>query len=398
MASRAVGLGAWLAAVVVAVGCTGDADTQTDPDPRTSAAAPAVVDETPAPTGRPTPKKGEPGFEELPTCHGRRHATILGTGGDDTIVATPADDVIVTFGGADRISHLRDDDQVCAGPGDDTVTDVHGWQGTVDLGSGDDRLSVVRGTGSVIGGSGADRIGLPIQPIAVDPGPGDDTIRVVPSGPPHFPSNIAYNSPCVTYRAAPRPVRIDLRGGWTRGLGRDRLLNVHCVQGSRFGDAIVGSPYADDIEVGGGADEIWSLGGDDFVRDESYPGVGDIFYLGAGDDLAMPGGGPDRIYGEGGDDVVEAGEGADYLEGGEGDDELLAAYRCEGDNSGGSGMVDELPNEVFGGPGDDTLTGDLGNDRIDGGSGFDTADGGHQDGRVDWFESIEQTMVCQTSF
>jgi Ca2+-binding RTX toxin-like protein len=57
-----------------------------------------------------------------------------------------------------------------------------------------------------------------------------------------------------------------------------------------------------------------------------------------------------------------------------------------------------LPNEVFGGPGNDHLTGDLGNDRIDGGSGRDAGHGGHEDGRADWIESLETIIVCQTPY
>ncbi|KQW50980.1 hypothetical protein ASC77_25335 [Nocardioides sp. Root1257] len=278
------------------------------------------------------------------------------------------------------------------------MSDVGRWGWSIDLGSGDDLLSDVEGPGTVIGGTGADRLTLPLDAIAVDAGPGDDTIRVVASGPPQFPYDNPYNSPCISFRAAPRPVHVHLLRGWARGLGRDRLLNVHCLEGSRFGDTVVGSRYADYIEAGGGADTVWSLGGNDVVYDRSYPGVGDTFHLGPGDDSAASGGGADRVYGWLGDDFIEAGAGPDYLDGGAGDDELLAAYRCDGDNSGGSGMVDQAPNEVFGGPGDDKLTGDLGNDRLNGGPGLDTADGGHEDGRLDWFESVEQTMVCQTSF
>lgn len=386
----------WLAAASAMVGCTVEPENRPE-EPRTSSAAPAATEEPAAATGRPAPTKGEPGHDALPRCGGRRPATLLGTRGVDRIVGTRGVDVIVTFGGDDQVSRLREGDRVCTGPGNDTVTDVDGayW---IDLAGGDDRVVHVEDPASIRGGAGDDRFTLPIDAIRVDAGPGDDTLRAVPGGPPRFPHDIAYNSPCMSYHASVRPVRVDLLHGWARGQGRDRLINLHCVEGSRFGDIIVGSRYADNIDVRAGTDEVRSLEGDDTVYDNSYPGVGDVFYLGAGNDSAMSGGGPDRVYGESGDDFVETGAGADYLEGGEGDDVLHASYRCDGDNSGGAGTVDRLPNEVFGGPGNDHLTGDLGNDRIDGGSGLDEGHGGHEDGRIDWIESLERTVVCWTSW
>jgi hypothetical protein len=398
MVVGAVRVLASLVAAVAAVGCTSDPDNLPEQDVETSAAAPAVVEKPAAAAGRTAPKNGEPGYEQLPMCRGRHRATILGTRGDDRIVGTRALDVIVTFGGDDHVSRLRGGDQVCAGPGNDTVTDSSQGQVWLDLGSGDDRVTDVKNLSGVRGGPGDDRITLPITTIDVDAGPGDDTLRAVPGGPPHFPYNIAFNSPCIGYHTAPRPVHVDLFRGSAHGWGHDRLVNVHCVRGSRFGDTIVGSRYADDIDPGGGRDEVWSLEGNDTVYDNGYPGLGDVFHLGAGNDSAMPGGGSDRVYGDSGNDFVEAAAGADYLEGGEGHDVLHAGYRCDGGNSGGAGTVDHLPNEVFGGPGNDHLTGDLGNDRIDGGSCRDEGHGGHEDGRADWIESLETIIVCQTPY
>ena len=398
MVVRAIRVAGWVACALAATGCTGQPETRDDPRTEPSRAAPPVVEESAPVTGKPAPKKGEAGYQQVPTCHGRQRATILGTARDDRIVGTRAVDVIITFGGDDHVSRLRKGDQVCAGLGNDTVTDIDHWQAWVDLSGGDDRVTQVKRVSGVRGGSGDDRLTLPIDAADVDAGPGDDTLRVVPGGRPHFPYNIAYNSPCMNYRTAQRPMHVDLLRGTARGMGHDRLVNVHCVQGSRFGDTIVGSRYADDIDAGAGSDEVWSLEGNDTVYDDSYPGVRDEFHLGTGNDSAMPGGGSDRVYGDSGNDFVEAGAGADYLEGGDGDDVLHAGYRCDGGNSGGAGTVDQLPNEVFGGPGSDHLTGDLGNDRIDGGSGLDEGHGGHEDGRIDWIDSLEKLIVCQTPF
>ena len=53
---------------------------------------------------------------------------------------------------------------------------------------------------------------------------------------------------------------------------------------------------------------------------------------------------------------------------------------------------DAAPNEVFGRSGNDLLSGDLGNDRLDGGPGFDSGSGGYHDGRIDWITSVERPV------
>src|SRR4029077_16264223 len=54
------------------------------------------------------------------TCAGK-HATIVGTPGNDTIVGKRASDVIYGGGGNDKISGgPNGNDTICGGPGDDT--------------------------------------------------------------------------------------------------------------------------------------------------------------------------------------------------------------------------------------------------------------------------------------
>ena len=56
--------------------------------------------------------------------------------------------------------------------------------------------------------------------------------------------------------------------------------------------------------------------------------------------------------------------------------------------------VPPVGNEVFGGDGDDFVSGDRGNDRLDGGPGTDSGTGGYYDGRIDWIESVERPSYC----
>lgn len=100
------------------------------------------------------------GFHEaeraMPTCQGRT-ATVVGTGGADTLRGTHGVDVIVAGAGDDKIYGLRGDDVICAGPGDDLV--YAGDGADVVLGSdGTDRLYGGPGADRIIGGAGQDRL------------------------------------------------------------------------------------------------------------------------------------------------------------------------------------------------------------------------------------------------
>ena len=390
MARRAGCVLGWATAALVVVACS--ADPASEQRPGGSGGAPSgstAVQEPPAATGSPAPRRGEPGFDALPKCFGAR-ATILGAAGDDQIVGTSRVDVIVTLGGNDQVSGLRHNDTVCTGSGNDTVTDVDHYGITIDLAGGNDRATGLAGLAEVHAGAGDDLLTISAAAATgVGLGPGDDSLRVLLDGRQHDP----YNTPCPYFRAALRPMRVNLLRGWARGQGHDRLFNVHCVLAGRFGDKVVGSADADDIDVGGGNNRVWSLGGKDVVYTNTGHGD-DVFYLGAGNDSAMSGMGADRVLGGSGNDFVEASYGPDHLYGGGGNDALHASYRCDFGSSAGAGTVDRFPNQVFGGLGYDYLTGDLGVDHLDGGPGADRGQGGYRDGQVDWIESVEKIVSC----
>ena len=371
------------ATTLVVAGCDASSTT-TERRPAESTVSPSAAEDPDA-----APQRGQPALDDLPRCFGRR-ATVVGTAGADRVTGTPEEDVVVTRGGDDEVRGLRAEDRVCAGDGDDTVHDVDHWQVQVDLGRGDDRLRDVAQVVEVRAGPGDDRLRLSVTSAAqIALGPGEDLLRTLGDSGRRYP----YNTPCVSYAAAPGPVDVDLSGGRARGQGADRLVGVRCMVGTRWGDRIVGSPEADDLDVSGGDNVVRSRGGDDVVYSNAAHGA-DLFHLGPGDDSAMPGMGPDRVHGGPGEELVEAADGGDFVAGGGGDDVLHASYRCDFGNSGGAGTVDTSGNEIFGEGGDDYLTGDLGNDRIDGGPGSDRGQGGYRDGRVDWIESLETIVRC----
>ena len=386
----------WVAAaVLVATSCSAGVDSPTNSSPGgrsgpASSASGSTSDPNAQPTntGSAAPRTGEPGFETLPECLGRR-ATILGSPGADQIIGTRRMDVVVTRAGDDEVRGLREDDRVCTGAGDDTVADVDGAWGA-DLGTGEDRMYDA-GLFLVRAGPGKDRVTLAVNsPADLEGGAGDDVLRVALDGRRHP----AFNTPCVTYgHDATGPMRINLARGFAVGRGHDRLINVHCIRSGPFDDQIVGSAGADSIDVGGGDNEVWALAGNDGVHTYAYNGA-DVFYLGPGNDEGHPAGLADRVYGGPGNDWIEGFDGADFIAGGPGNDRIHGGGMCDFGSSSGSGTIDSLPNELFGGPGDDYLTGDLGNDRLDGGPGHDRGQGGFHDGRADWIVSLERFVNC----
>jgi len=282
------------------------------------------------------------------------------------------------------VEDLNDQDRVCTGDGDDVVAQVRGWGVFVDLGSGNDRVDARR-VAIVNGGEGDDGIVVAGGPSDVRGGRGDDVIRAVARTAPHV---RAANTPCATYSLATRGVRVDLDRGRARGEGKDRLVNLRCVTGSRYDDVVIGTRLSDEISTLAGFDLVRSADGNDRVNSGANA---DRVYLGDGNDYGLGGAGWDRLYGQDGNDTLEGWTDGDYLDGGTGDDQVFGGFFCElsGNSYGNGGVLDTHGNEVFGGPGNDYLTGDLGNDRLDGGPGFDRGQGGYRDARADSITSLE---------
>ncbi len=114
------------------------------------------------------------------------------------------------------------------------------------------------------------------------------------------------------------------------------------------------------------------------------------FVGGEGDDIfnphldMLPYYGRGAIFGGGGNDILTGTAGSDFIGGGEGDDVLIDNY---GSNELRGGMGDDTltvgngsaGSTLKGGAGDDMLTSGAGNDFLYGGSGYDTLIGGRGD-------------------
>ena len=199
----------------------------------------------------------------------------------------------------------------------------------------------------------------------------------------------------------------------TQGQGRDRLVRISAVVGTRFDDRLnfgrslhfagarggddilIGSPKSD-IARGGLGDDIFR-GGSGFDLLDSGGRGGDVFYGGVGRDAGGGGRGADRLYlgagndtynqlgGGPGDDVVKGGPGDDFLQGLVGND-VLRGQR-------GDDLIADMPDfgywvpvkgsdDVGGGPGADRIFGSLGPDVLHGASGNDEVKGGPGDDMI----------------
>lgn len=306
-----------------------------------------------------------------PTCAGLR-ATIVGTSGDDLIRGTARRDVIAAGGGIDLIWGNDGDDVICGGAGTDLVRGG-------------------RGSDTLRGGGGAD---------SLTGGRGDDLLDAGPAG----------DADYAIFEGLGHGVKVDLAKGTARGEGRDRLVGVRHIQGTRYADVIVGTDDGNSIEGGRGRDRIWTRGGNDTVSLAAG-----MAYTGDGNDSVRIGGGGTVDTGPGGDlvdvwrgqpvvrtasgnDAVFLGDARPWIYGGSDRDELHLDGRS-------FGVLIDLENHEVGLPvwsverifgtrfddvirgtdadesfqgkdGDDRLAGRGGVDNLYGDKGNDRADGG----------------------
>ncbi|MBY5934055.1 hypothetical protein KUV51_13685 [Tateyamaria omphalii] len=160
------------------------------------------------------------------------------------------------------------------------------------------------------------------------------------------------------------------------------------LQGTSDANDLLGSTGDDLIAAGAGNDTVHAGSGNDALNG----GIGaDVMNGGSGNDTLTGLNGFDSLSGQGGDDNLRGGFGNDTLDGGDlndllhggvGFDSLLGGagsdtlFGVNGRDTllGGSGNDD-----LFGGDGNDLLDGEAGNDQLNGGLGFDTLIGGAGD-------------------
>ena len=248
------------------------------------------------------------------------NAAVIGTAGDDKLVAGAIGNAVVDGGaGNDVILGGNGADKLTGGDGNDRIT----------AGAGNDVVLAGAGNDSLDGGLGADRL---------EGGAGNDSYYVDNAGD-------------VVVEGADTGLDI-VRSSVSFALGANIenlvLTGTAAIDatGNELDNAIGGNVGANRIDGGLGNDTI---------------------FAGAGDDVVIGGDGDDRLNGDDGADRLDGGAGNDALAGGAGNDAL----------DGGDGN-----DTAFAGAGDDVVVGGAGDDRLDGGDGVDQIDGGDGNDRI----------------
>lgn len=205
--------------------------------------------------------------EETQRCRGEL-ATIVGTSGDDVLRGTEERDVIWAGPGDDTVYGGRGSDVICGGPGSDLLRGGRG-NDTILGGPGDeDRVYGDLGDDKLTGGPGdRDEVGGGLGIDLVNGGPGDEDLvhgdygwDRMDGGPGRgdiasFATNVAGGRDAGVWAS--------LRAGKARGDGRDKLFRFDAIEGSAFGDTLIGDGGANLLDGGAGDDILRGGGGQD---------------------------------------------------------------------------------------------------------------------------------------
>ena len=333
-------------------------------------------------------------------------------------------DVILGYGGKDKIFAGDGNDDVYGGGGNDFIRAQNG-DDLIFGEAGNDILDGGAGADSMYGGDGNDIyfVDVATDVVSEDGGSGTDTVKskvsyVLGDGLEHL-----WLKTSADLEGAGNELNNTIVGNSGNNLlqgfgGKDYMLAGNgndTLDGGNGNDNIQGGA-GDDVMYGGdGADQMHGQEGDD------------VQYGGAGNDTLCPNVGDDTMYGGDGDDLLSGLDGVDLAYGGLGNDvykvsdtfDTIVEYAGEGhdvvhasadvdlsdhvedlvflgtDNLSGSGNAGanrltgntgdntlsglEGDDYLNGGNGEDSLSGDAGSDKLIGGNGDDTLAGGDGD-------------------
>ena len=311
--------------------------------------------------------------------------------GSNMLVGTEADDYINGEGGDDSIMGVGGNDTLTGGDGNDTL----------DGGDGDDMLMGDAGNDDLMGGAGDDMLTGGDGNNTLDGGDGNDFAVYKDSS----------------------AVSVDLRSGQVIaesserfGLGSmDTLMNIENIKGSQGDDIINGDDNSNILEGLDGADEINGYGGDDTIFPNRPPN--DDGTANRADDTADP-------VETDGSDMIDGGGGTNTLSyAGElvtvtvtlvpaADDDIATENIDEAQVStavlqtpGGSSVTDYISTveqdggrvstiqNIVGGAGNDSLTGDGQNNMLTGGAGADTLNGGAGNDTLNGADGVADTAL-----
>jgi Ca2+-binding RTX toxin-like protein len=303
---------------------------------------------------------------------------IFGGQGDDVLDGGADGDVLAGEGGNDLVMGGAGDDDVFGGAGDDTII---GGAGEDDLGggAGDDVFVIGRNDGNDAI-FGYNEVYTRADPTGLD---GHDVLKFIDG---IRPSEVRFDTQSLSLLYTGGNVRVsdlfDLFGsGQTTGLIEEVVFD----DGTRWQAA----QLSEQLRLGtDGKDGLWALSAgtwlDGGLNDDVLHGRQgrDTLLGGEGQDTLTGDDANDILRGGGGDDYLDGGDGYDTLEGGDGRDTLIAGAGG-GDLDGGAG--DDLLSSddfgtaglrLFGGDGNDIVSGGWGRDTLSGGVGRDVLTGG----------------------
>ena len=384
--------------------------------------------------------------------------TLNGAGANDTLEGGTGGDVMNGGDGTDLVDYSArtasvfadlagDTDDGVAGENDRIGVDVENVQG----GSGNDTLTGNAANNALTGNNGNDTFVGGAGNDVLQGGEGNDRLAAgaVPDGSDQFQGGAGADEGDYSARVGGVTLNLTVSSGdgeagendsvsgdvetLKGGLGDDVIrggsATIHTIIGSLGNDVITGGTQNDVLFGGSGGDTFGAGGGldrvdytdraepltidQDGVADDGaflegdnvlgditlvYGGTGDdritgsaiqnILSGGPGDDRLNGAGQNDTLRGDGGDDTLEADPAKDDLVGGDGVDTAdysarTGAVRVDLDDTADDGEIGTAENDnvlmdvenVLGGSGNDTITGDADANLLRGGGGADTLSG-----------------------
>jgi Ca2+-binding RTX toxin-like protein len=257
--------------------------------------------------------------------------------------------------------------------GDENDNNLQGTENEADIINGlggNDKLFGLNGNDQLFGGEGEDTLDGGLEGDVINGGNGFDTVSYVSAS-----QGVNVN------------LQINLGGG-------DTLFSVEHVDGSEFGDVLIGDnngTIGNQLQGFAGADELNGFAGQDVL--DGGDGQ-DTVLGGAGEDTVTGGAGADFLNGESGFDTVSYATSATAVNaslarttafvGNNEQIDAIIGFECvtgsafgdqlSGDND--SNVLSGLKgrDEIFGSGGNDLLVGGKGRDLLAGGAGADTFD------------------------
>ena len=304
--------------------------------------------------------------------------TLTGTGEEDTLIGLAGNDILNGLGGNDFLDGGAGADLISAGAGNDTIFGD----------AGNDLLSGEGGSDLFLYaiGDGADSVdgGADVDTLSIIGTAGNDTLNVTSDGAvltsfeggsitsvELVTADLSAGTDTLSYGTTTAAVAVNLATGTASGFSS--IAGIENATGGSGNDALTGDAGGNALSGGAGDDTLSGGLGNDVLNGgagidtASYAEESDAIFVDLAAGTARRGSAAapiedtlaaiENVTGGSGGDTLSGNGGANTLDGGAGNDTLL-----------GAGGADTL----LGGLGDDTLVGDAGNDIVNGGLGNDT--------------------------